>query len=35
MAAGLTPETFNVRVNRQINRPSSATYVVLIEKVRT
>jgi len=33
--AGLAPETFNVWVNRQLNRPSSAPYVLFIEKVRT
>jgi SAM-dependent methyltransferase len=33
-AAGLAPATFNVWMSRQINRPSSAPYVVIIEKVR-
>jgi ubiquinone/menaquinone biosynthesis C-methylase UbiE len=34
-AAGLAPATFNAWMSRQINRPSSAPYVVIIEKVRT
>jgi ubiquinone/menaquinone biosynthesis C-methylase UbiE len=34
-AAGLAPEAFNVWVSCPFNRPSSAPYVLLVEKVRT
>jgi len=34
-AASLAPATFNAWVTRQLNRPASAPYVVLIEKVLT
>ncbi len=33
-AAALPPEEFNVWLSRQINRPSSAPYVLLVEKVK-